>query len=120
LAVDIAGGRAVVAPGSYRIVGLVARERDASGIEWEAACDSRGDIDAQAGAEIAVTAGPPLFSAIHASPVGHGLIALEFELTDSSGGECQLLRAGRRPEPPGFEVQNAAGEIVAAGRFEYG
>lgn len=63
--------------------------------------------------------GPPLVARVVLRRGGSPELAImDFQLTDRAGAQYTISGGANRP--PGFEVVNAAGQVVWSGDFEYG
>jgi hypothetical protein len=118
-------GSVKVPAGEYRVAGCSFEVEDDDGISWKMV--GRGDwrqdaVSVNPDEKAAVAFGAPLTASITAARSGDSFrFSLEIK---GQGGETysagEIQKDGSRLPPPGFEVRNGEGEIVASADFSYG
>lgn len=119
-------GALTVPAGRLQVMSWTLKATDNRGREWSLTGrpsyeghDARSTLNVSRAQPVELSVGPPLTARVVVdSNPGASELSLDFELTDRGGASYTL--SGPGGSPPGFEVVDAAGQVVWSGDFEYG
>jgi len=112
-----------LAAGAYAIDLCVFEKNDPNGTRWQITGMPRSKVSVDIGNNTTtqLTVGPPLKLALSATKSGD-TIAFGFSITGKAGEiyAPAILRGNQALPPPGVEIRDAAGKVIARGQFKYG
>lgn len=112
-----------LAVGAYAIDLCVFEKNDPNGVNWQITGMPRGKVSVDVGnnttTQLAV--GPPLKLALSATKSGD-TVTFGFSIKGKAGElyAPAIIRGNQALPPPGVEIRDAAGKVIARGQFKYG
>jgi hypothetical protein len=122
-------GKTKVAAGEYQVRSLKQEKTDDHGVTWTLAGSWYKEgptLTVEDGKPVEASFGPPLKPQVKATPkkARPGTqVSLAFTFTGQGGEEYRagnVLRNGKRPPEPQFEIVDANDKVVTSGKFHYG
>jgi hypothetical protein len=112
-----------LAAGAYAIDRCIFERNDSNGVTWQVTGMPRGaaSVMVSANATTQLAVGPPLKLALSATKSGD-TVTFGFSIKGKAGEfyAPAILRGNQALPPPGVEIRDAAGKIIARGQFKYG
>lgn len=112
-----------LAVGAYAIDLCVFEKNDPNGVNWQITGIPRGRASIEVGSNTTtpLTVGPPLKLALSATKSGD-TVTFGFSIKGKAGElyAPAIIRGNQALPPPGVEIRDAAGKVIARGQFKYG